>query len=86
MLKLIKKSVHPFEVDIGRFLTSEPLASDPKNHCSTLLDVLQVPDDADQVILVMPLLRRHDEPRFNTVGEVVDFFQQIFEVSLLNCC
>lgn len=34
-------------------------------------------------ILVMPLLRRYDSPPFNTVGEAVDFFRQIFEVWLV---
>jgi hypothetical protein len=67
-------------VDIGRFLSSEPLASDPLNHCVPIYDVLQVPDDDDKVLLVMPLLRDYNSPRFDTFGEVLDFFKQIFEV------
>ncbi|KAF8870843.1 kinase-like domain-containing protein [Infundibulicybe gibba] len=78
-LKLIRKSVHPYEIDIGVFFATEPLKSDPQNHCVPLLDVLQVPDDTDQAILVMPMLRVYEDPRFDTIGEGVEFFRQIFE-------
>ena len=33
-LKSIKPSVHPYEVEIGTYLSSEPLASDPKTIAS----------------------------------------------------
>ena len=45
-----------------------------------IYEVLKVPLENDKVILVMPLLRSWDEPAFETVGEGVDFFQQLFEV------
>ena len=79
-LKAVRKSLHPYEADIGRFLSKEPLASDPKNHCVPILDVLQVPDQEDRIIIVMPMLRPFDNPRFDTFGEVIDFFRQVFEV------
>jgi hypothetical protein len=41
---------------------------------------LKVPDDPDRTILVMPLTRGFDKPRFQTVGEAVDFFGQFFQV------
>ena len=41
---------------------------------------LQPPDDEDMLILVMPLLRWYDDPRFDTLGEAVHFFDQIFKV------
>jgi serine/threonine protein kinase len=44
-----------------------------------ILDVLQVPDDEDRLLIVMPLLRPHGDPRFDTVGEAVEFIRQIFE-------
>lgn len=34
----------------------------------------------DRVILVMPLLRWYDDPPFQTIGEAVDLFSQLFEV------
>jgi hypothetical protein len=79
-LKSIKPSVHPYEVEIGTYLSSESLASDPKNHCVPIYEVLDVPDVDDTIILVMPLLRRYNRPHLQTFGESVDFFQQIFEV------
>jgi len=78
-LKKVSLSRHPYEVEIGRFFSSEPLASDPRNHCVPIYDVLNVPDDDDICILVMPLLRANDSPRFQTVGEAVEFFRQLFE-------
>ena len=81
LLKSVKKSIHPYEVEIGRFLSSPPLADDSQNHCVPIYDVLQDPNDDDIVIIVMPLLRRYNDPRFDTIGEAVSFFSQIFEVS-----
>jgi hypothetical protein len=79
-LKSLSKSVHPYEADISTYLTSGPLASDPANRCVPIIEVLNVPDVEDRIILVMPLLRRYDKPKFQTIGEAVDFFTQTFEV------
>lgn len=38
------------------------------------------PYDADRRLMVMPLLRTYNDPKFATVGEVVEFFHQAFEV------
>lgn len=82
MLKIIKPSLHPHEVKIGTLFSSEPLVSDPKNHCVPIYDVLTVPDIDDRVILVMPLLRQFDDPPFQTIGETVDLFSQLLEVCI----
>lgn len=79
-LKKISRKVHPHEVEIGQFLSSEPLASDPCNHCVPILEVLQDPEDKNIQLLVMPLLHMCITPDFVTVGEVVKFFRQAFEV------
>jgi hypothetical protein len=79
-LKSLSKSVHPYEADIGTYLTSEPLGSDPTNHCIPINEVLNVPDVENRVILVMPLLRRYNNPAFQTIGEAIYFFTQLFEV------
>jgi serine/threonine protein kinase len=79
-LKSIQPSVHPYEIEIGTYLSSESLASNPKNHCVPIYEVLDVSDVDDMVILVMPLLRKYNQPPLQTFGESVDFFQQIFEV------
>ncbi|KAJ7680967.1 hypothetical protein DFH06DRAFT_1265694 [Mycena polygramma] len=77
MFKKVKISEHPHEESIATFLSS--LGASPANHCVPILQVLRPPDDNDLIILVMPLLRESDEPRFDTIGEAVEFFRQIFE-------
>ncbi|KAI0358587.1 hypothetical protein OH77DRAFT_1474343 [Trametes cingulata] len=79
MLKKVQKSVHPYEVAIGQYFSSGPISSDPRNHCCPLYDVLQDPKDDDLQIIVMPLLRRYNNPPFETIGEAVEFFRQVFE-------
>ncbi|KAJ6594505.1 hypothetical protein B0H19DRAFT_1095819 [Mycena capillaripes] len=78
MLKRIKTDEHPREVEIWEFLSSEQLQSDPKNHCIPLLANLHEPD-TDSRILVMKLLRRYEDPHFDSIGEGIDFIRQIFE-------
>lgn len=68
------------ELEIGRFFSSSPLREDPRNHCVPILEVLEVSDMEDCWIIVMPLLREFGNPRFDTLGEAVDFFDQAFEV------
>ena len=80
-LKIVRRSKNPEEVEIAQYLTSEPLRSDPCNHCVPIYDTLPVPDEDDLVIMVMPLLRSYTSPAFNTVGEVLECFRQIFEVT-----
>ncbi|KAH9920132.1 uncharacterized protein B0H18DRAFT_1025250 [Fomitopsis serialis] len=78
-LKAVDTGVHPFEVAIGQFLSSEQLAQDMKNHCIRVLDVLQDPMDPKKSIIVMPFLKIFDEPEFSTIGEAVAFFKQAIE-------
>ncbi|KAJ7637475.1 kinase-like domain-containing protein [Mycena rosella] len=68
-----------FEKQIIQKFTSEPLTSDPKNHCVRLLEILTVPDVANTELMVLPLLFDWNYPRFTTIGEAVDFLTQIFE-------
>ncbi|KAJ7782417.1 kinase-like domain-containing protein [Mycena maculata] len=77
-LKPIDITIHPDEISIGLWFSQEPQASDPSNHCVPIFEVLDVPDDPNTRIIVMPLLSRYDKPRFDTTGEVVEFFRQIF--------
>jgi hypothetical protein len=81
MLKYISTSRHPDEVEIGQLFSSQPLVSNPKNCCVPFYDVLRIPDDEDGAIIVMPLLYRMGHPPFQTIGEMVEFFRQIFEVT-----
>ena len=82
MLKSISRTKFPYEVEIATMFSSEPLKSDPKNHCIPIFEVLDVPNNEDKQILVMPLLRAYDSPRFQSVGEAMEFIRQMFEVRL----
>jgi hypothetical protein len=79
MLKKLLKEEGPHELQINKLFSTEPLSSDPRNHCVPLLDVIELRDEPP--ILVHPLLRRHYDPRFQTFGEFVTFFSQTCEVS-----
>ncbi|KAJ3475559.1 hypothetical protein NLI96_g11760 [Meripilus lineatus] len=78
----MKRMNDGLEKEIATYFSTEPLASHPRNHCVPVYEVLRVPDAKgkdDEVIIVMPLLRPFDDPRFKSVGEAVEFFRQIFE-------
>ncbi|KAH9978292.1 hypothetical protein BJV74DRAFT_142640 [Russula compacta] len=77
MLKRLLEREGPYELQINKLFSTEPLSSHPRNHCVPLLDVIKLPDDPP--ILVHPLLRRHYDPRFQTIGEFVAFFAQTCE-------
>jgi hypothetical protein len=79
-LKIVEKSLHPHEVEIGQWFMSEPLASHPKNHCVPFFEVLSPPNDKDRQLIVMPLLLPFARPQFDTFGEVMECFRQLFEV------
>lgn len=77
IMKIIEKSVHPQELEIARYLTD---LKDSRNHCVPVLDSFDAFDDPRRTIVVMPLLRRFDDPPFETVWEVVECVRQLFEV------
>ncbi|CAL1706187.1 unnamed protein product [Somion occarium] len=79
VLKRINRLDHPYEEELTRYLSSGSLASDPRNHCIKLLDVLHPPDELNIVIFVLPLLLPFYIPYFVTFGEAVDFIQQVLE-------
>ncbi|KAJ7782462.1 hypothetical protein DFH07DRAFT_790713, partial [Mycena maculata] len=68
------------EIYMYKKFCSEPLASHPKNHCIRYIEILHVPDAEDDLI-VLPLLFPWELFPPSTIGEAVDFFSQVFEVS-----
>jgi hypothetical protein len=80
MLKKLPEDEGPHELRLNRLFSSEPLASNPRNHCAPLLDVIELPNDSP--IMVHSQLRKHYKPPFHTYGEFVTFFGQICNV----CC
>jgi hypothetical protein len=93
MLKRLLEEEGPYELQLNRLFSSEPLASNPRNHCAPLLDVIELPNDPP--IMVHSQLRTYYKPPFHTYGEFVTFFGQICDVrcplspliliALLNC-
>jgi hypothetical protein len=85
MLKKVDKLGNEYnqEVEISLYLSSPERSEDPHNHCVPVHEMLEIPDDDGFAILVLPLLRSFKSPRFDTIGECIDFFQQIFEVRVL---
>ena len=81
ILKKLPEDEGPYELQLNRLFSSEPLASNPRNHCATLLDVIQLPNDPP--IMVHSQLRLYNNPVFHTYGEFVAFFGQICEVRRL---
>jgi len=79
MLKRLPLQEGPYELEINKLFSTEPLFSNPRNHCVQLLDVIWLPNDPP--IIVHPLLRPFYDPRLQTYGEFVTFFAQISEVS-----
>ena len=69
------------ESQIAMMLSAEPLRSDPRNHCVPVLDLFQDDEDPRISYMVMPLLRDMDKPSFEMIEEVLDFVDQILEVS-----
>lgn len=80
MMKKIHLSKHPDEAEIGHYLSSEPHVSHADNYCVPVYDVLHVPDNDRIAIVVMPFLSDWKQPPFETIGEAVEFFRQMFTV------
>jgi len=78
LLKQLEHKVHPFEVEIGQFLSSPELLASSDNHCVPFSDNITIPDVEGWSLLVMPLLREFDDPRFQNFSEAVDCFRQLF--------
>lgn len=69
------------ELAILRYFSSPPLKDDPSNHVVPCLDSFPIPGVGSGHFIVMPLLRRYEEPPFHNLAEVHDFLQQLFEVN-----
>ncbi len=76
----------PYELSISRLFSSEELARDRRNHCVTLLDVIELEGPESHRLMVFPLLRPFNRPHFQTFGEFVAFFTQICEVAEFTYC
>ncbi|KAF8120722.1 kinase-like domain-containing protein [Boletus edulis] len=78
-LKNINRRDHPYEADIALYFSSRALASQPANHCVPVYEVFTLDGESDTMIMIMPLLRPYNNPNFDTIGEAVECFRQLFE-------
>ncbi|KAK7692240.1 hypothetical protein QCA50_003865 [Cerrena zonata] len=78
ILKRFSRAKNGLEKDITMFLATEPAKSHPKNYSTPIYEVFDVPGE-DFSIFVMPVLDHFYKPRFETVGEVLECFRQVFE-------
>ncbi|KAG6898537.1 hypothetical protein C0993_006162 [Termitomyces sp. T159_Od127] len=69
------------EIPIGKLFSSGTLAKHPKNHCVPFMDVIEPSEGSGSAFVVMPYLLDTDNPPFETIGEVVAYFKQIFELA-----
>lgn len=83
MLKVVDEDSN--ESHISSFLSSQELANDPANHCIPILDIIKDESEQDREFLVMPVLRPFNQPPFFSVEEILEFVEQILEVSFSYC-
>jgi hypothetical protein len=81
VLKFAHKSYNAYETFITSMYAPRGEFDHPHNHNTPILDVLPLPENDDVLVMVLPLLRAYDDPPFDTIGEVIAFFQQMFEAS-----
>ncbi|KAJ3845930.1 kinase-like domain-containing protein [Lentinula lateritia] len=67
------------EENIASFFSNKEHNTNPRNRCIRVLEVLPIPGNDNEKIIVMPWLRKVMDPRFRTIGEAVQFFQEIIE-------
>ncbi|KNZ81213.1 hypothetical protein J132_02163 [Termitomyces sp. J132] len=67
------------ELAVGKLFTSPELSLCSGNRCVPILDIVQPKEGSDYTFIVMPLLYPVDTAPFETIGEVIEFFRQIFE-------
>ncbi|EIM91026.1 uncharacterized protein STEHIDRAFT_72737 [Stereum hirsutum FP-91666 SS1] len=67
------------ESRIALYLSDNTFRQDTQNHCVPIIDYFEDSDDPSISYLVMPFLSSIDGPPFETVGDVVEFCDQILE-------
>ncbi|KAI5116529.1 hypothetical protein M0805_005515 [Coniferiporia weirii] len=67
------------EGDIGRMLSPSNESREATNHCVPILNYFQDPLNPEVDYIIMPLLRKFDNPEFYAVNEVVELVRQVIE-------
>jgi hypothetical protein len=64
ILKRLLEREGPYELQMNRLFSSDPLVSNPRNRCARFLDVIELPNDSP--IMVHSHLRPFYDPPFHT--------------------
>jgi len=72
------------ELRIAQLLVQEEWLGDSRNHCVLVTKVFKDHADPKTSYMVMPFLRPVDSPPFEQVKEIIEFADQILEVTV-NC-
>ncbi|KAG6826032.1 hypothetical protein H0H92_001362 [Tricholoma furcatifolium] len=75
MIKKLNPVDFPAEIPAGKLLSSES----PRKRCIRYLEVIEPPENPEVAFIVMPYLLKTERVPFETIGEAVEFFRQIFE-------
>ncbi|KAG6920134.1 hypothetical protein DXG01_004900 [Tephrocybe rancida] len=83
VLKRVDSFLETQELVVGRLFSSPELATDSRNHCVPIFDIIEPKPGSASAFIVMPLLFSTNLASYETIGEVVEFFRQIFEVDTI---
>ncbi|THG95622.1 hypothetical protein EW026_g6061 [Hermanssonia centrifuga] len=77
-VKVFIKAVKPAtrEIDFPACFSTHQWRDHPSNHFLPVLDVLEDPLDANNVLMVTPHVRPLDYSAFTTLEEIIDFMEQ----------
>ncbi|KIJ46382.1 hypothetical protein M422DRAFT_29249 [Sphaerobolus stellatus SS14] len=64
------------EISIVQYLSSK---DDPRNRAVPILDIIPLPGDDNQALLVMPFLRPFDTPAFSSALECIELIHQLLQ-------
>ena len=84
MFKRVLPEEGPYELLISKLFSSIELAGNRRNHCVTLLDVIELGGPEPHRLMVFPFLRPLNRYHFQTFGEFVAFFAQLCEVARIH--
>ncbi|KIJ23929.1 hypothetical protein M422DRAFT_120389, partial [Sphaerobolus stellatus SS14] len=77
IIKRVKTNTE--EIPIGCYLSSDLLRKDPRNRSVHILDVIPLPDNDDEALIVMLFLRSFHQPPFEFKSEYVEAANQLLE-------
>jgi len=80
-MKHVRPSQHSgsSEIAVATLFSNDEHQSEEQNHCIRTLEVLPVPGSDEEKILIIPWMRKVDDPKFRTIGEVLQFFKEMIE-------